>query len=180
MKWGQQTPHVFLYGHITPCSGHCNDITKTAGACLILRLCKTMLRQLLLGENNRCHMFLSTAIWNHAQTIAMIWGQQPAHAWHWSYVKPCSAHCHEVRTIAAACFFIRPYKNHAQTIAMTLRQQPAHVWYLAYITPYSDHLHGSVYYEPFSDHCQEMRTTAAAYFFIRPYKTMPSKTTAGA
>ena len=82
----------------------------------------------------------------------MRWGQQPPHVWYRGYVKPCSDHCQEEGTTAAACFVIRPYKtmlrplswnedhsrrmflyaaiyNHAQNIAMRLWQHPAHVWY---------------------------------------------------
>ena len=151
MRWRQQPPNDSLYGHLKRCSGHCQSITTTAVACLKSGLYKTMLRPLAWGEDDSRPIFLYTVIWNHSQTshcmflytaiynhtsaIVMRWWYQPVHVSLYGRI------------------------NHARTIAFRLRQQPAHVRYLGYIKPYSDH-------------CHEMRTTAAACFFIQPYKTM--------
>ena len=76
---GQQPPHVSLYGHIKPCSDHCQEMRTIGAACFFIRPYKTMLRPLPWDYDNARRMFDIGDLYNHAQTIVIVWGQQPPH-----------------------------------------------------------------------------------------------------
>ena len=132
MRWGQQSPHVSLYGHRNPCSQWPLSWGEDKSAeCFCIRPYKTMLRPSPWDYDNSRRMFDIAAIQNHAQTIVMRWQQQPPHVslyghtsatvirWKYqsahvalySHIKPCSDLCHEITTTTGACLISEKCKT---------------------------------------------------------------------